>query len=176
LASFERRKTSIIKCIEYIDSEYRCSKCGQTFEWWALEFHHKNKVDKEFGMATSYRGGNFDRSWEEIASELDNCVLLCRNCHRIITYPDAVVGVDDRMDRKLELMNHLGGRCAECGLSPADVGDNLSVFDFHHRDPEEKSFTVGPYLRGTALSTLYAEADKCTLLCAVCHSRKKVKQ
>jgi hypothetical protein len=42
------------------------------------------------------------------------------------------------------------------------------VYEFHHRDPKEKEFSIGDY---SVLNKkkLFQEADKCDLLCCRCH-------
>lgn len=55
----------------------KCEVCGYNKSVRALSFHHKNREDKEFGVAR--RG--YTRSWTRVKAELDKCVLLCANCH-----------------------------------------------------------------------------------------------
>jgi len=54
----------------------KCMICGYNRCIDALEFHHLKK--KRFGLSTK----GLTRSWEKIKKELDNCILLCANCHR----------------------------------------------------------------------------------------------
>ena len=56
----------------------KCAACGYCKCVGALEFHHLNPSEKEFGLST--RG--LTRSWEKTKAEVDKCVLLCANCHR----------------------------------------------------------------------------------------------
>ncbi|AEW47723.1 putative HNH endonuclease 2 [Bacillus phage BCU4] len=71
-----RRRAEVIqKAIEYKGG--KCSICGYDRCRWALEFHHINPEDKEFGISD----GN-TRSWDKVKVELDKCILLCANCHR----------------------------------------------------------------------------------------------
>lgn len=58
----------------------KCQICGYNKCQQALEFHHLDKNEKDFGI--SQKG--FTRSWEKIISELDKCILVCANCHREI--------------------------------------------------------------------------------------------
>ncbi len=44
----------------------------------ALDFHHRDPKQKEFGL--SDRG--LTRSWEKTKNEIEKCVLICANCHR----------------------------------------------------------------------------------------------
>lgn len=58
----------------------KCEICGYNKCDAALEFHHKNPDEKEFGIA--YKG--YTRSLEECKKEVDKCILVCANCHREI--------------------------------------------------------------------------------------------
>lgn len=47
---------------------------------------------------------------------------------------------------------------------------------FHHRDPAEKSFTIGNLAWGRAFygfKRLQEEIDKCDVLCEDCHKKKE---
>ena len=54
-----------------------CASCGYDRYIGALQFHHFNRADKEFGLS---RHG-VTRSLREARSEAAKCVLLCANCH-----------------------------------------------------------------------------------------------
>ncbi|HEY6204094.1 MAG TPA: hypothetical protein VI056_13775 [Candidatus Limnocylindria bacterium] len=56
----------------------RCEGCTQGYESAIFEFHHRDGATKEFGISEN----GLIRGWEEVASELAKCVLLCANCHR----------------------------------------------------------------------------------------------
>jgi 5-methylcytosine-specific restriction endonuclease McrA len=75
-AVIKRRKLLKVKSVEYKGGE--CQVCGYKRCTDALEFHHLNPDEKDFGLSVS---GN-TRSWEKIKKELDKCILLCSNCHR----------------------------------------------------------------------------------------------
>lgn len=57
----------------------RCSDCKQTFPACVYDVHHSNPKDKKWHMA----GNNVFLPWEKLKPELDKCILLCANCHRI---------------------------------------------------------------------------------------------
>ncbi|HVG21805.1 MAG TPA: HNH endonuclease signature motif containing protein [Blastocatellia bacterium] len=44
----------------------------------ALEFHHLDPTQKDFGISKK----GYTRSWEKVKNEIDKCLLLCANCHR----------------------------------------------------------------------------------------------
>jgi hypothetical protein len=60
--------------------------------------------------------------------------------------------------------------CSKCGetFPPA--------LDFHHRDPQEKLFSISDFVRQQHiwkrnLQELYDEIEKCDVLCATCHRK-----
>ena len=57
-----------------------CERCGYDKCIEALEFHHKDPNEKDFGIA--HKGHT--KSWEKIKKEVDKCILVCSNCHREI--------------------------------------------------------------------------------------------
>ena len=76
----ERLKRVKIKMIKYKGG--KCEQCSLTLEeshYSVFDFHHINPKEKDI---------NFRRiksqKWEKIKNEIDQCMLLCSNCHRII--------------------------------------------------------------------------------------------
>ena len=65
-----------LDCIKYKGG--KCSICGYNKYYGALEFHHLDPNEKEFGVGEK----GYTRSWEKVKQELDKCVLLCSNCHK----------------------------------------------------------------------------------------------
>ena len=58
----------------------KCSICNYNKCINALEFHHKDPTQKDFGVGTN----GHTRSWKRIEKELEKCILVCSNCHREI--------------------------------------------------------------------------------------------
>jgi hypothetical protein len=56
----------------------RCQVCGYDRCIEALEFHHLDPSQKDFGI--SYKG--YTRSWDKVKEGVGRCILLCANCHR----------------------------------------------------------------------------------------------
>lgn len=68
-----------IRMIEYKGGE--CENCNIKLEeshYCIYDFHHKNPTTKDKNYK-SIRGW----SWDRITKEIDECSLLCSNCHRI---------------------------------------------------------------------------------------------
>lgn len=57
-----------------------CIKCGYNKCIWAMDFHHKDRTTKSFGISKD----GLTRGWEKVKIELDKCDLVCSNCHREI--------------------------------------------------------------------------------------------
>lgn len=55
----------------------RCAICGYARCIRALEFHHIDPAEKQFGL--SFRG--ITRPMAKLREEARKCVLLCSNCH-----------------------------------------------------------------------------------------------
>jgi predicted HNH restriction endonuclease len=58
----------------------KCMFCGYNKFQGALEFHHLDPNEKDFGLGT--RG--LTRSWKRVKQEADKCILVCSNCHKEI--------------------------------------------------------------------------------------------
>lgn len=71
----DRRRMLKLKAVEHLGGS--CQICNYNKCIQALEFHHLDPTQKEFGISD----GDL-RSWERIKLELTKCILLCSNCHR----------------------------------------------------------------------------------------------
>lgn len=68
------------KWIEDYKGERQCENCGLS-DYRVLDFHHHDElVNKDFEVA------NFRVGFERLKREIEKCVLLCANCHRIEHY------------------------------------------------------------------------------------------
>jgi excisionase family DNA binding protein len=72
-----------------------------------------------------------------------------------------------RRRRRLKeiLVSDAGGRCGICGYDK-----HIGALQFHHRDGEAKKFGLSDRGLTRSLAAVRAEASKCVLLCANCHS------
>ena len=64
--------------------------------------------------------------------------------------------------------------CVDCGLQ-VNI-ENLCVFDWNHRNPQDKLFTIGSDKHNMSIATLGVEIAKCDLLCANCHRMETQRQ
>ncbi len=71
------RRRRRVKQILVQEAGGSCRLCGYDKSPAALEFHHVDPQQKEFGLAE----GGMARSIERIRAEARKCVLLCSNCH-----------------------------------------------------------------------------------------------
>lgn len=68
------RKRAKLRAVEYKGG--CCERCGYDRCIEALEFHHLDPNEKDFGISSQ------TISWSRIETELDKCIMLCSNCHR----------------------------------------------------------------------------------------------
>ena len=71
-------KARRLRALEYKGS--KCCICGYAVVE-ALEFHHVNPEEKDHKASLFAQ-----KEWDEVQPELDKCVLVCANCHRLIHF------------------------------------------------------------------------------------------
>jgi hypothetical protein len=62
----------------------RCRHCGYDRNYAALEFHHARPVEKRFNLDLRSLS---NRGWSSILGEVNQCELVCSNCHKEIHNP-----------------------------------------------------------------------------------------
>ena len=82
----------------------RCSHCGYDRCIEALDFHHLDPTQKDFGISSK----GYTRSWEKIHKELDKCILVCANCHRELHVKSQL-----SVERRIENSGEVREACAE---------------------------------------------------------------
>lgn len=109
--------------------------------------------------------------------------IVCQYCDKEYTYTrytslkrksciDCVPedrGNDAALLRRLVKMKAVrikGHKCEVCGLV-----DDYCVYDFHHRDPNEKDFHLGDKTSTIKWEVVEKEIEKCMLVCANCHRK-----
>ena len=95
-----------------------------------------------------YKQSKPDKDW--------NCRdSMCKPCRS--TYSSK-----RRRDIKIVAVEYKGGKCLDCNKTyPPEV------YDFHHRDPNKKDFSVGQ--NSKSFKSIKKELNKCDLLCSNCH-------
>ena len=56
----------------------KCVMCGLRDHYSVYDFHHTGKKNAQISQILSRR------SWEVILKEVENCIMVCSNCHRKI--------------------------------------------------------------------------------------------
>lgn len=77
-AAAERARSGKILAVRHFGGE--CADCGGEFPPCVYDFHHVDG-SKEKNPSVALRG-----SWEEALKELQKCVMICSNCHRLRHY------------------------------------------------------------------------------------------
>lgn len=85
---------------------------------------------------------------------------MCKSCH--------TKDISKRMiDAREKAIEYKGGKCNHCGYDKF-----RGALEFHHTDPTQKD---PKGLRKMNLKKLFAEVDKCVLLCSNCHREEHSK-
>lgn len=76
------------------------------------------------------------------------------------------IGMRDRVRKLKQLaLDYKGGKCEICGYDKCP-----QAMHFHHKDPNEKDFSLSNITCRTFNETIRKELDKCQLLCSNCHA------
>jgi len=81
----------------------KCTKCGFSHPA-ALDFHHTNPAEKENIVSNLVSSGCFAAAMEEV----QKCIVLCANCHRIHHYEEKSVTIQPLTTNQLP--EHAGQR------------------------------------------------------------------
>lgn len=71
------RQKNKLKLIEIKGN--KCERCGGVFPPYVYDLHHKDPSIKRHTPSKI-----LGLSWKNIIKELDGCMLLCANCHRMV--------------------------------------------------------------------------------------------
>ena len=155
-----------------------CKKCNQRFpNRIILDGKEKFLNSRSYCLTCSPIGINMgydlrkrstDESYKKITDDIN--VIECKICNR--HYPrkkrnnlecSTCRSNYTRYKHKKKAIDILGGKCNICNEMDNDV------LQFHHKNPEEKSFTLSGGWGNKDWKLLKEEIDKCILLCANCH-------
>lgn len=77
-----RRRNEKVLIINRI-KDVSCADCGTKYPPCAMDFDHRDKDQKQFGVA---REARTNRGIDRIIKEISKCDIVCANCHRIRTF------------------------------------------------------------------------------------------
>jgi hypothetical protein len=175
----------------------KCSKCSYDKYTGALQFHHVNPSEKDFGLSKDA----FTKSWETIQKEIEKCILLCGNCHAEEEHKLNFVEQEKQKEicKYKHCNNVIVGRQSNaefCGIKckqkemhtrhrvvlkqrfvdykggkceKCEYKVYIGSLHFHHTNPNEKDFNISKGC-GKALKIVFEELDKCMCLCNNCHA------
>ena len=136
--------------IEDIESK-ECCRC------------HEIKPLAEFGKNKKAR-------WDGLTYDCKKCRnIRSRNEYHLSDRKPQInnYAVKRRREAKIKAVEYKGNKCQDCGIEHI-ANYNTSIFQFHHRDPNEKDFAVSQ-INMRSFDNFKQELDKCDLLCANCH-------
>lgn len=65
----------------------QCYCCKQSFPLTVYDFHHLNPSEKDFSLGDK----TSTVKWDKVEKEIDKCILVCANCHRMIHSKDILL-------------------------------------------------------------------------------------
>jgi hypothetical protein len=100
-----------------IKKKSKCEICGFDKHPAALEFHHKNPLEKDIAICHLVK---YKRNKEAILEELKKCILICANCHKILHFEESPWSEYYKSDDLDATMLSLDAR-EKRGLKPHDT-------------------------------------------------------
>lgn len=79
IVTIKKQKQNKLKMLEYKGNKcFHCNLEVNNFNHCVFDFHHLNPhtKDRNYNSIKSW-------NWERIVKEIDDCIILCANCHRI---------------------------------------------------------------------------------------------
>jgi hypothetical protein len=113
-------------------------------------FNLKNKTHSVCGMCEKTKEKNL------FYKEYGRTTNVCKSCQSLRV-------VLSQRNNKKEYVSLLGYVCCKCGES------DMATLEFHHKDPETKSFCVASKKFVKLNDEITKEIMKCDLLCCNCH-------
>jgi hypothetical protein len=78
-----------------------CVTCGENHPA-TLDFHHVEKSHKNKKLHNLVKDGH---TWKRIMEEVDKCVVLCANCHRIHHHEERLIKKQKKLAKKQKSSN-----------------------------------------------------------------------
>jgi len=103
--------------------------------------------------------------FELIGSQRKYCSKKCKELYAVASGKTSNFQKRSAYNKKLELVNILGGCCQICGYKKC-----LRALSFHHIDKSTKKFNISSgRMKSARWSDILEEIKKCMLLCSNCH-------
>lgn len=157
----ERRDRQLrYSLIKEIKESNPCTDCGEYYQYFVMDFDHRDPTTKLVGVATISK--RLVR-WERVLEEISKCDLVCARCHRLRTYKGQNCYKTRRFEQHKLVLDELKSTisCLDCGRKFAPC-----QMDFDHI--RDKSVSISRLVSETP-NRISEELEKCHLVCANCH-------
>lgn len=141
-----------------------CEECGEDHPVCLVYLDEETKKTVNAKAVNRIRAQNRGISVDGLAALLDEFTILCHNCKRKRYPQPGPPWFPISLQRELERFKTKHG-CVHCAER------DTNCLDFHHRDSEEKLFTIG---HGAVLdkAAIKLEMEKCDITCRNCHTKE----
>lgn len=121
-----------------------------------ISYSHLKDDDNEYNGTRICSKCNLEKNIQEFYFINNRPMYWCKECQKEKEKEKYQNRVNQINEYKKTLV------CKKCGET------RFYLFDFHHRNPEEKDYSISDHTRAK-FETIKAEIDKCDVLCANCH-------
>jgi hypothetical protein len=148
--------------------EKPCDDCGDSFEWFMMEWDHTDPSAKIRNISCAFRW-----SRKRILEEVTKCRLLCIGCHRLRTMSSIVIGTKLAKNRAARERNKAfvdelkKDSCTDCGRRFPSI-----LMDLDHVSGVKVVPISNACHRKWSHEKILTEVAKCDLVCCWCHRRR----
>lgn len=143
-----------------------CVVCGNKYHFAAMDFVHKDDIDKKFRISDATR---LIYSIEKLIKEIEKCDVWCAVCHRIVNMEDYLSKRTSKNNRKHKLREIINGR----KIKPCDMCHGVFppyAMELDHLDGDSKVDSVSKMITNeNPMENILNEVDKTRVLCLNCH-------
>lgn len=152
----QERRARLRDWVDERKSDRGCNQCDES-DAACLDLHHPDpeSKDRAVGELITYGYGK-----DRLRKELDQCEVLCANCHRAHHHDVSTTGLRGWVHA------HKATRgCIRCGM------DDPVALDCHHTG-EKRESVARLLVNDRPWEEVRDEVERCIVLCANCHRRK----
>jgi hypothetical protein len=154
-----------VKAVIYLHKfDCACEECGEDHPVCLVYLDEETKKTVNARSVNRIRARERILTVDDLVTVLDGFTVLCHNCKRK-RYPEpGPPWYPVYLQRELDKLKRKRG-CVYCDEH------NSRCLDFHHRESEEKLFTIG---HGSVLNraAIRSEIEKCDVTCRNCHTKE----
>lgn len=163
-----REKQDVRVAFRLLKPMFECEHCGEQHQSCIMFYDPEGQFVVSSAHVNRVRAAGAGKvlASEGLLELLSEAEAVCQNCYRKRYHTDRRRYSNEQKALLREIAGIKRGR----GCSSCDE-DDPACLDFHHKDGEEKSFSIYCAVKMVRRDEIMLEVDKCDVQCANCHCK-----